>query len=456
VATSPARAAGVGLFVLAAIALFGVAVFMIGDRHQAFAKKFVVYTEFARVTGLQAGAVIRVSGARGGEVTDVAPPTQPAGRFRVRMEVTEDLHQLVRADSVASIETEGLVGGSYLSIASGSAQAPQAPPESTLRSEEPFDIGDLLQQMNTTVVKLNTTIDEMRGEIDETINGIQETVGNANTLITDVAGQVQSASVSAAKAGSDLAAMSADLRAGRGTLGKLLTDDELYTRVTRIASNTESLTTDAKGLVADARTAINQLNGPNGPVAGLSENVGRTLDDARVAMSGLAENMDALRHNFLVRGFFESRGYFDLAQITPAEYRGGALTDAGWSPVRVWLEADRLFETGSATEDPTLSADGRRRLDSALAPYLDRLSASVLMIEGFTPSGTRDEQYVVSRARAAAVRAYLIDRFHLQPRATGAIALGDQSPGAPAASGNGRARSPWDGIALAVYMRTRI
>jgi phospholipid/cholesterol/gamma-HCH transport system substrate-binding protein len=445
---NPARLAGVGLFVVGAVTLFSVAIFMIGSRHQAFSKRFFVYTEFAKITGLQKGSLVRVSGATGGEVTDIYPPTVPAGKFRVRMEVIEELHQLIRSDSVASIQTEGLVGGSYLAIATGSASAPEAPQGSVLPDEEPFDIGDLMQRMNETVIKVNSTIDEVRGEMDQTIGGIQETVSNANNLITSVGSQVREASASAANAASELASMTADLRAGKGTVGKLLTDDELYNRMTRIASNTESLTTDARGLMTDARTTLEQLNGPNGAVAGLTLNMDRTLDDARSAMSSLADNMDALHHNFLVRGFFESRGYFDLNQMTPAEYRSGALTDAGWSPVRIWLEAGRLFAPQSPAEDPTLSDTGRKRLDSALAPYLDRMGASVLMVEGFTPSGSRDVQFVVSRARAEAVRAYLIDRFHLQPRSTGAIPLGGESPGAPGTGG-------WDGVALAVFMRTR-
>ena len=53
----------------------------------------------------------------------------------------------------------------------------------------------------------------------------------------------------------------------------------------------------------------------------MSTNVGQTLDAARTAISGFSENMDALRHNFLLRGFFRSRGYFDLAEMTPADYR---------------------------------------------------------------------------------------------------------------------------------------
>ncbi len=183
---SPARLAGVGAFVLGTLLLFGVAVFMIGDRQMAFTKRFELYTEFAKVTGLQPGAIVRVSGARAGEVTDIRPPLQPAGKFQVRMQVTEELHQLVRTDSIASIETEGLVGGSFLSISAGSAAAPQAAPLSTLPGQEPFELADLLQQMNATVMKVNTTIDDMRGEVEQTIVGVRETVQKTNDLVTSI------------------------------------------------------------------------------------------------------------------------------------------------------------------------------------------------------------------------------------------------------------------------------
>ena len=184
--------------------LLGVAVFMIGDRQMAFTKRFVLYTEFARVTGLQDGAVVRVSGARAGEVTAIAPPLEPAGKFRVSLQVTEELHRLVRTDSIASIQTEGLVGGSYLSITSGSANAAEAPPLSTLAGQEPFEVADLLQQMNTTITKVNATIDQLSGQLEETIGTIGDTVQNANELITTVSGDVRRMADSGARVSSDL------------------------------------------------------------------------------------------------------------------------------------------------------------------------------------------------------------------------------------------------------------
>ncbi len=445
---SPARLAGVGAFALGTLLLFAVAVFMIGDRQMAFTKRFELYTEFAKVTGLQPGALVRVSGARAGEVTEITPPSQPAGKFRVRMQVTEELHQLVRTDSIASIETEGLVGGSFLSIRAGSADALQAAPLSTLAGQEPFELADLLQQMNATVMKVNTTIDEMRGELDQTIVGVRETVQKTNDLVTSITPQVQTMVSSGARISADIASMTTSVREGQGTLGKLFTDDELYGHMKQVVANADSMTTDAKAVIAQARETITGLKGAEGPVVNLAGNLRQTLDDARSAMSGFAENMDALRHNFLLRGFFNSRGYYNLEQISPAEYRAGALAGGGRTPVRVWLGTDRVFEPDEGEKPMRLSDDGRRRLDAAIAPYLDRVADGVLMIEGLATQGGRDQQFLLSRARAVTVRDYLIDRFHLEPRSTGIMPLGSEpSPGAPA--------TPWEGVTLTFFLQSK-
>lgn len=447
-AASPARLAGVGAFVLGTLLLFGVAVFMIGDRQMAFTRRFELYTEFAKVTGLQPGAIVRVSGARAGEVTEIRPPSQPAGKFRVRMQVTEELHQLVRTDSVASIETEGLVGGSFLSISAGSAAAAQAAALSTLAGQEPFELADLLQQMNATVVKVNTTIDEMRGEVEQTIVGVRETVQKTNDLVTSISGDVKTMASSGARVSADISSMTTSVRQGQGTLGKLFTDDELYGHMKQVVANADSMTSDAKAVIAQARETLTGLKGAEGPVVGLAGNLRQTLDDARSAMSGFAENMDALRHNFLLRGFFNARGYYNLEQISPAEYRAGALAGDGRTPVRVWLSTDRVFEPDTDENPMRLSEDGRRRLDAAIAPYLDRVADGVLMIEGLAAEGGRDQQFLLSRARAVTVRDYLIGRFHLEPRSTGVMPLGSEpSPGAPAAS--------WDGVALAFFLKSK-
>lgn len=443
---SGARLAGVGAFVLGGLLLFTVGLFMIGDRQMAFAKKFTIYTEFRKITGLQPGAIVRVSGAKAGAVKQIVPPDGPGGRFRVELEITEDLHPLVRTDSLATIETEGLVGGSYLGVGTGSDKAPAAPPKSTIPSKEPFEISDLMQQMGDTITKVNEMIDELKDDVQRAVVSVADTVDTANELMTGVSDDVKKMAAAGAKISDDAARISEGLRSGKGTVGKLLNDDELYQRATAIAKQAEQITANTRQVVEQARKAIDDFQAKDGPVQGLTANLKETMDGARIAMAGFAENMEALKHNFLVRGFFNDRGFFNLASISPAEYRAGALTRKGARrTVRIWLSAPILFEPDPEKPDAErLTDDGKARLDSAMATFLDRLPGAALIVEGHSQKGAKDEQYLQSRLRSSSVRTYLIGKFQLDPQMTGIMPLGRDSEGSP----NG---VPWDGIALAVF-----
>jgi len=185
----------------------------------------------------------------------------------------------------------------------------------------------------------------------------------------------------------------------------------------------------------------------NGPYQGLAANVRQTMEEARVAMAGFAENMEALKHNFFFRGFFSDRGYFSLADISPVDYRHGVLTNEGARGVaRVWLGSDVLFEPDS--DEPgtdRLTEEGRKRLDSAIEPYLAYVGDTVLMIEGYAQQGPVNEQFRRSRARASLARSYLISTYQLSPQMVGIMPLGSESIDSPN-------NTPWDGIALAAFL----
>jgi phospholipid/cholesterol/gamma-HCH transport system substrate-binding protein len=445
--STASRLAGVGVFVVGGLLLFAVGLFMIGDRQMAFAKKFTIYTQFSRITGLQPGAIIRVAGAKAGSVTQIVPPARPSEKFKVQLQITENLHQLVRTDSVATIETEGLVGGSFLAISAGSDQKPPAPPESTIAGRDPFAITDLLQQMSDTIVRVNLTIDRLQGDLENTMSSIADTAHNANALIVSVSRDVRTMTSAGARISGDAAEISEALRKGEGTIGKLINDDTLYRRATEIATHAAAITSDTRQVLEQARKALNDFQSRDGPVQGLTTDLKRTLDDARTAMTGFADNMEALKHNFLLRGFFNERGYFNLASLSPAQYRAGLLIRNNRRTVaRVWLATAVLFEPDPGEVGAErLTEDGKMRLDSAIAPFLDRLVSGLLIVEGYAQDGTRDEQYVRSQARASMVREYLIHKFQLDPTSTGLMPLGADATGSP---DNGR----WDGAALAAFL----
>jgi phospholipid/cholesterol/gamma-HCH transport system substrate-binding protein len=435
---SEARLVGIGVFVLAGLALFTLGLFMIGDRQMAFARKFIVYTEFKKITGLAPGSIVRVSGAKAGAIKSILTPNTPSGRFRVEIEITEELHPLVRTNSLATIETEGLVGGSYLGVGTGSDTAAEAPPKSTIPSKEPFEVADLMQQMGDTIKNVNNTIDQMNYDVQRAVVSIADTAEDANGLIKEISGDVKKMAVSGARISDDARQIADGVRAGKGTIGKLVNDDELYTRMAAIARQADEIATNTKQVIEQARNTLEGLQSKDGPVQGVTADLKQTMVEARNAMAGFAENMEAMKHNFLLRGFFNDRGFFNLSDISPDAYRRGALTRRGdRRAVRVWLGAPVLFEADSERPDrERLSEGGKARLDSSVATFIDSLPGDALIVEGYARQGTKDEQYLHSRIRASLVRDYLINKFELDPQLTAVMPLG--------ADGD-------DGVALAVF-----
>jgi len=440
------RVVGAGAFVVVGLLLFTVALFLIGERRMLFKDRFPVYTEFAKLGQLEMGAVVRVSGADAGEVTDIHVPTSPAGKFRVKMEVREDLHQLIRMDSVASTLTEGLVGAIFINIQTGTEQRPEVPEGGTIPSREPFTIADLLQQASDTATLVQDTVEGLRGDIETAVQQVALTAEDAHGLLKDIRPDITEMARNGARISTDTKELVAKINAGEGTIGKLINDDTLYVRARELADQSREVMANMKQVSDEARRAISDFRSKDGPAQGLLGDMRVTLMQAREATADMADNMEAMKHNFLLRGFFNRRGYYDLDAISPVEYRKGVLENGKRKAMRTWLGANVLFEPGPEGTE-VLSQDGRARLDSAMATYLKYVPSNPIVVEGYATMGTTDERFRQGRIRAGMIREYLLGRYELTPQNTGFISLGNDAKGSPN-------DEKWDGVAVALFLET--
>lgn len=440
------RAAVVGMFVVMAGLLFMLGLFLIGDRRALFSRDFDLYTEFSRVGGIQKGAIVRVSGADAGEVEEIRVPRNPSEKFRLKLRVLEDLRGLVRTDSVASIQTDGLVGNKFIQIEAGTDAAPQAPDGATIQGSDPYDIADLMSQASTTLADINGVINELRGAINLALADVSKTTREANAIMHVLDREIQIILRDADVVVRDAGAIVRGIKEGKGTAGKLVNDPELYDRA-------NALIADARGVVAkvdeaaeQAKQLTTEMRSNTGPVQGAIADLRRTLAGASEAMSDLSENSEALKRNFFFRGFFERRGYYDLDDIPVEDYRKGALESGDRRVARVWLSSAVLFETDAEGRE-VLTADGKVRLESAMSDFLTLPADTPIVVEGYGPGATYDERYIRSRRRGQLVRDYLIARLQMDVSRMGVMAMGAEAPGSPAGA-------TWDGVAIAAFIRT--
>ncbi len=173
-----------------ALAAFGVS--EVATRQWRVQKTFHVSADFATVGGVGEGATVRVQGMDAGVVDAVVPPARPGDLVRLRLRVDESLRHLVRADAVARIVTEGVVGAKVVEIVPGQPDAPSLGPSAVIATERPAELADLIKKATASLER------------------------------------VDAATAAAEKGLGEINAIAATIRRGEGSLGKLVADDEAY------------------------------------------------------------------------------------------------------------------------------------------------------------------------------------------------------------------------------------
>ena len=447
------RKAVVGAFVIAGTILFAFALFLIGDRRLLFAQQFEIATNFGKVSGLQVGTKVRVEGYDAGEVLEIRIPSRPSERFVVRMRIREDVRPLVRVDSVCGVQTDGLVGSAFVQISRGTDEARLVEAGETLTGVDPVEFADLIQEGAETFRTVARTVLELGDQVGEAITPLTDTATTASTLLVDVSANIKAITATGTRVTEDARAVVegtrgivSDLQAGRGTIGRLLTDDSHYQQWLRIAGEAEQTVANLRQTTETARTMMNGLSAPDGGAQQVLQTVRDTLSSTREVLSDLSEGTEALKRNFLFRGFFRDRGFFDLDAITREAYLGGALERNDRTALRIWIDAAGLFDR-AADGSEQLTEAGRRRLESAMADLVRYPRDSPLVVEGYADASAGEASYLVSFDRAVLVREYLLSRFRRRATLTGTMAMSDRAAASPLGD-------RWSGVALALFVRT--
>jgi phospholipid/cholesterol/gamma-HCH transport system substrate-binding protein len=449
----PRRYLAVGIFIIAGVTLFALGIFLVGSRHEAFSRHVLLYTEFADLDGVTKGSKVQVAGMDAGQVTKIDVPNSPSGYFRVQMKIDEQLQGLVRTDSIVTVDTQGVVGETFLTIHSGSPAAAIAQADSVLQSKPPVSMSDLLTHGLGIMNDADATLKQVGGKLNVALDGVNGAVGNANYLFVG-------------------------LKEGRGPAGMLLRDEKMAGQIRETMSNVQSATSNLNkassqvdSLVADVQQrqlpqklddtmtqirsasiradatiqqvqqSLTQALGPdaNGVTAG--QNISEALANVNAATGNMAEDTEALKHNFFFKGFFNRRGYYTLTSLSPREYRRSKFFGNAQSP-RAWLQADALFQHGPHGSEE-LSTDGKHAIDAAVESLGDSIFTHPIVIEGYSDAAAPADALSWSYARAQLVRNYLEARYPFTAKNVGVMPLSATPP-------PGLGHDRWSGVSILV------
>jgi len=267
--TTVAQKIKIGIFTLSGILLLVLGIFLIGSKKNMFSKTFNIYGTFNNVGGLAEGNNIRFAGINVGTVKNIEIVSDTD--IRVDMELREDVRPFLKADALASIGSDGLMGDKLITIVPGSSS------EARVLSD-----GARIPTVNPI-------------DYDKIISQFQSIAGNAETIT------------------GELAAMALQIRKGNSTISQLLYSDDLSQSLEGTARNAERLS----GSLADIGSQISSGKGSVGQLiytdsfAHSLVTASKTANAAMVTIqegaAGFSENMKALQSSFLLRRYFKNK-----------------------------------------------------------------------------------------------------------------------------------------------------
>jgi len=181
-----------GLFVAGGLALFVIAIFIIGKQKNLFNPVFKITSTFHNVGGLQIGNNVRFSGINVGTVDNIVIINDST--VRADLIIKEEVRQFIKSDCRVAIGSEGVIGDKLVTISQGSAEAPLAKEGQRLESSEPV-------------------------ETDAIMASLRVTAGNAEVITKQ------------------LAEIMTKINTGKGTLGRLIQDKTLAENLNKTVSN---------------------------------------------------------------------------------------------------------------------------------------------------------------------------------------------------------------------------
>jgi len=305
----------VGLFVLAGICLFAVALFFIGSENTFFNRTFTVSAVFRNIEGLKEGDKVWLSGVKIGAVKHVQIVDE--GKVIVTMSLRDKQNEFVKKDATAFVGSDGLVGNKIVVIRPGNSRS-IIQDNDTINTFSPTDTQELINIAKDVGSNTRSLTDDLK-LITARINkgdGIVGELLHDGPLSQDLRIAIASlrlAGENTNQATLNLKKMLDEVNSGDGLLAKLITDSTYADTFEQALNNVAEVGKNSKTMSEDLKEVISKMNDKNNALGVLltdttfANKLRVTLENAESASLKLDENMEAMQHNFLLRGYFKKQ-----------------------------------------------------------------------------------------------------------------------------------------------------
>jgi phospholipid/cholesterol/gamma-HCH transport system substrate-binding protein len=311
--TSNTQKFSLGLFIFIVTIIFVFALYLIGNKQNLFGNTFRISAVFNNVNGLILGNNVRYSGINIGTVKNIVMINDST--ICVDMIIEEKMLQHMKKNAVAAVGSDGLVGSMVINIVPGKEVSEALKPGDTIQSYNKTSTTDMLETLNTTndnaakltsdLLKITETIKEGKGTIGmliedaEMASDVKQTVSNLKTASANSSATVL-----------ELKKIITAINYDESLAAVLLSDTASANKMKSIIENIEQSSMDIDSVITNLNSVVLDFKNGKGTVnymindTVLVNNIDETMKNIKEGSVRLNENMEALKHNFLFRGYF--------------------------------------------------------------------------------------------------------------------------------------------------------
>ena len=310
------RSVMVGIFVFLGIVILVAGIFALAGQQKRFISTVSLNAVFDDVGGLKAGNNVWFSGVKVGTVKSIELFGE--AQVLVNLNVVESAQKYIRKNAVARISSESFIGNKNIVIEGGTIEAPPVEDGDRILAVNPLDTDDLME----TLQRNNENLVEITSNLKQLTSKIVQGEGTIGKLLTDedvardfeaMVNNLQQTSRNAVGASRELTRFTSKLNTPGGLADQVLTDTTVYSQLRRSMAQLEEATNSAAALAENLRETSTRLNNDNNAVSVLlndeefARNLKGTLQNLETSSEKFDENMEALQSNILFRGFFRKR-----------------------------------------------------------------------------------------------------------------------------------------------------
>jgi phospholipid/cholesterol/gamma-HCH transport system substrate-binding protein len=304
-----------GLFVTIGLLIFILAIYFIGSKQKMFGKTIHLQTVFNNVNGLQLGNNVRYSGISAGTVRGILMINDTT--IQVDMIIDKSIFPYIKKDAIATIGSDGLVGNMIINIIPGKGSEPSVEPGDKIQSQNKIRTEDMLNTLSVTNKNAATLTENLLVITNKIIDG-KGTMGallNDSIMSKDLKETIYNLKTTSKKTSqtvTNLNKLITSLEDKNNVIG-VLKDPEVANKIRNMVTNLDQSTTDLNKVITNLNATILNIKEGKGAINYLSnnpelvQNIDSTMTNINKASYKLNENLEALKHNFLFRGYFRKQ-----------------------------------------------------------------------------------------------------------------------------------------------------